>query len=57
MKITGLFPTLVLTTALLHAWSSATAQDVRIYNTVKSKLIAGQQVVGGTVQGIGTALF
>ncbi|MGA1054951.1 MAG: HpcH/HpaI aldolase family protein, partial [Pseudohongiellaceae bacterium] len=40
---------LVLTTAWLHAWSSAIAQEVRIYNTVKSKLIAGQQVVGGTV--------
>ena len=49
MKMTGLFPTLVLTTALLNAWSSSTAQEVRIYNTVKSKLIAGQQVVGGTV--------
>ncbi|MEC8804960.1 MAG: aldolase/citrate lyase family protein, partial [Pseudomonadota bacterium] len=40
---------LVLTTALLNVWSSSTAQEVRIYNTVKSKLIAGQQVVGGTV--------
>ena len=49
MKMTGLFPTLVLTTALLNSWSSSTAQEVRIYNTVKSKLIAGQQVVGGTV--------
>ena len=49
MKMTGLFPTLVLTTALLNVWSSSTAQEVRIYNTVKSKLIAGQQVVGGTV--------
>ena len=49
MKIAGLFPTLAFTTVLLHAWSSATAQEVRIYNTVKSKLIAGQQVVGGTV--------
>ena len=49
MKTTGLFSALVLTTAWLHAWSSATAQEVRIYNTVKSKLIAGQQVVGGTV--------
>ena len=49
MKITGLFPTLVLTTALLNAWSSSTAQEVRVYNTVKSKLILGQQVVGGTV--------
>ena len=49
MKMTGLFPTLVLTTALLSVWSSSTAQEVRIYNTVKSKLIAGQQVVGGTV--------
>ena len=49
MKITRLFLTLVLTTALLNAWSSSTAQEVRIYNTVKSKLIAGQQVVGGTV--------
>ncbi len=49
MKTTGLFSALVLTTALLHAWSSATAQEVQIYNTVKSKLIAGHQVVGGTV--------
>ena len=49
MKMTGLFSTLVLTTALLNVWSSSTAQEVRIYNTVKSKLIAGQQVVGGTV--------
>ncbi|MED5311137.1 MAG: aldolase/citrate lyase family protein [Pseudomonadota bacterium] len=49
MKMTGLFPTLVLTTAFLNVWSSSTAQEVRIYNTVKSKLIAGQQVVGGTV--------
>ncbi len=49
MKMTGLFPTLVLTTALLNVWSSSTAQEVRIYNTVKNKLIAGQQVVGGTV--------
>ena len=49
MKTAGLFPTLVLTTALLHAWASATAQEVRIYNSIKSKLIAGQQVVGGTV--------
>jgi 2-keto-3-deoxy-L-rhamnonate aldolase RhmA len=49
MKTTGLFSALVLTTAWLHAWSSAIAQEVRIYNTVKSKLIAGQQVVGGTV--------
>ena len=49
MKMTGLFPTLVLTTALLNSWSSSTAQEIRIYNTVKSKLIAGQQVVGGTV--------
>ena len=49
MKMTGLFPTLVITTALLNVWSSSTAQEVRIYNTVKSKLIAGQQVVGGTV--------
>ena len=49
MKMTGLFPTLVLTTALLNVWPSSTAQEVRIYNTVKSKLIAGQQVVGGTV--------
>ena len=49
MKITRLFLTLVLTTALLNAWSSSTAQEVRIYNTVKSKLVAGQQVVGGTV--------
>ena len=49
MKMTGLFPTLVVTTALLNVWSSSTAQEVRIYNTVKSKLIAGQQVVGGTV--------
>lgn len=49
MKTTGLFSALVLTTAWLQAWSSATAQEVRIYNTVKSKLIAGQQVVGGTV--------
>ena len=49
MKMTGLFTTLVLTTALLNSWSSSTAQEVRIYNTVKSKLIAGQQVVGGTV--------
>ena len=49
MKLTGLFPTLVFTTALLNSWSSSTAQEVRIYNTVKSKLIAGQQVVGGTV--------
>ena len=49
MKMTGLFLTLVLTTALLNVWSSSTAQEVRIYNTVKSKLIAGQQVVGGTV--------
>ncbi|MEC8431022.1 MAG: aldolase/citrate lyase family protein [Pseudomonadota bacterium] len=49
MKMTGLFPTLVLTIALLNVWPSSTAQEVRIYNTVKSKLIAGQQVVGGTV--------
>ena len=49
MKKTGLFSALVLTTAWLHAWSFATAQEVRIYNTVKSKLIAGHQVVGGTV--------
>ena len=49
MKTTGLFSALVLSTAWLHAWSSAIAQEVRIYNTVKSKLIAGQQVVGGTV--------
>ena len=49
MKTTGLFSALVLTTAWLHAWSSATAQEVRFYNTVKSKLITGQQVVGGTV--------
>ena len=49
MKTTGLFSALVLSTAWLHAWSSATAQEVQIYNTVKSKLIEGQQVVGGTV--------
>ena len=33
----------------LSWWLPAQAQDVRIFNTVKAKLEAGQQVVGGTV--------
>ena len=39
-----------LITLLTLAWLlPAQAQDVRMFNTVKTKLAAGQQVVGGTV--------
>ena len=50
MKSTGLVHALALTLSLFNALSFAAAQDGKIYNTVKSKLIAGQQVVGGTVE-------
>ena len=50
MKSTGLAHALALTLSLFNALSLAAAQDGKIYNTVKSKLIADQQVVGGTVE-------
>ncbi len=39
----------ILTVLYLAFSSSAQAQTTRIYNTVKTKLAAGQQVVGGTI--------
>ena len=50
MKSSELLPALVLTSSLFSVLSFAAAQDGQVYNTVKSKLIAGQQVVGGTVE-------
>lgn len=40
----------VLTAALSLQSALSLAQDVRMYNTVKTKLLAGEQVVGGTVE-------
>lgn len=39
----------ILTVLHLAFSSSAPAQTTRIYNTVKTKLAAGQQVIGGTI--------
>ena len=50
MKTPELLPALILTSSLFSALSFAAAQDGQVYNTVKSKLITGQQVVGGTVE-------
>jgi 4-hydroxy-2-oxoheptanedioate aldolase len=40
---------IILTVLCLTLASSAHAQKTRIYNTVKTKLAAGKQVVGGTI--------
>ena len=50
MKTTKLFLGSVLTAVFLIQSAPTQAQGVRMYNTVKAKLMAGEQVVGGTVE-------
>ncbi len=50
MKTTKLFLGSVLTAVFLIQSALTQAQGVRMYNTVKAKLMAGEQVVGGTVE-------
>jgi len=50
MKTTKLFLGSVLTAVIIIQSALTQAQGVRMYNTVKTKLMAGEQVVGGTVE-------
>ena len=50
MKTISPFLSSVLTISFVLYSALTSAQDVRMYNTVKTKLMAGGQVVGGTVE-------
>ena len=50
MKTTKFFLGSVLTAVIIIQSALTQAQGVRMYNTVKTKLMAGEQVVGGTVE-------